>query len=199
MLGGDVRANWTSTDVPNQEQTNEFDLSDARVYLNVEAIPGRLSAYFDERLAPGDATNMEAYARYWTANHAWFVQAGRMYLPFGLRLEDDTAFTRTVPGINMTTPDTGVEVGWEADKWSAQLAISNGTAGGPETDTGKQFTGQLVYVLPRWRAGLASSFNQSDAGDRAAYGVVWWPAHRPGRVAGGSRPRGRRRLCRRHS
>src|SRR4051812_12194320 len=88
MLGGDVRANWTSTDVPNQKQTNEFDLSDARVYLNVEAIPGRLSAYFDERLAPGDATNMEAYARYWSAGHTWFVQAGRMYLPFGLRLED---------------------------------------------------------------------------------------------------------------
>jgi len=171
MLGGDVRAGWTATDVPNQDQTNEFDLSDARVYLNVDAIPGRMSVYVDERLAPGDATNMEGYVRYWTADHAWFVQAGRMYLPFGLRLEDDTAFTRTVPGINMTTPDTGLEVGWEADKWSAQLAVSNGSAGGPETDSGKQFTGQLAYVDPRWRLGLASSFNQSDAGDRSAYGI----------------------------
>ena len=171
MLGGNVRADWTSTDIPHQARTNEFDVSDARIYLNLEAIPDRLSLYLDERLAPGSATNLEVYARYRTADKAWFIQAGRMYLPFGLRLEDDTAFTRTVPGINMTTPDTGVEVGWESKLWSAQLALSNGSAGGPETDSGKQLTGQLVHVDPRWRIGLASSFNQSDAGDRAAYGL----------------------------
>jgi len=171
MLGADVRAGWTSTDVPNQKRTSEFDVSDARVYLNLEAIPDRLSLYLDERLAPGSATDLEVYARYWTAGKTWYLQAGRMYLPFGLRLEDDTAFTRTVPGINMTTPDAGVQVGWEATNWSAQLALSNGSAGGPETDSGKQLTGQLAYVDPRWRVGLASSFNQSDAGDRTAYGL----------------------------
>jgi len=171
MLGGDVRADWSSTDIPNQPRTNEFEVSDARIYLNVEPIPGRLSAYVDERVAPGSATNLEAYVRYWTADQAWFVQAGRMYLPFGLRLEDDSAFTRAVPGINMTTPDTGVAAGWESRNWSAQLALSNGSAGGPETDSGKQLTGQIVFVDPRWRVGLASSYNQSDAGDRAVYGL----------------------------
>jgi hypothetical protein len=171
MLGGDVRAWWAATDIPNQQRTNEFELTDARVYLNVEPIPGRLSVYFDERVAPGDAFNLEAYGRYSTANQAWFLKVGRMYLPFGLRLEDDSAYTRTVPGINMFTPDTGLEVGWEADKWSAQLALSNGSGGGPETDDGKQVTGQIVYVDPRWRIGLATNFNQSDAGDRSAYGL----------------------------
>ena len=171
MLGGDVRADWTWTDVPHQEQSNEFDVADARVYLNVEPIPGRLSIYLDQNFASGSGTNLETYVRYWTKDHDWFVRAGRMYLPFGLRLEDDSAFTRTVPGINMTTPDNGVEVGWESTSWSAQLALSNGSAGGEETDDGKQVTGQLAYVDPRWRLGLASSFNQSDAGDRAAYGL----------------------------
>jgi hypothetical protein len=171
MLGGDLRAGWTRTDIPHQQQSNEFEVSDARLYLDVEAIPDRLSVYLDERLAPGSATNLEAYARYWSADHAWLIQAGRMYLPFGLRLEDDTAFTRTVPGINMTTPDTGLEIGWESTRFSAQLALSNGSAGGPETDKGKQVTGQLTYVDPRWRLGLGSSFNQSDAGDRSAYAL----------------------------
>jgi hypothetical protein len=171
MLGGDVRAEWSSTDIPNQQRSNEFDVSDARVYVNVEPIPDRLSVYLDERVAPGTATNLEAYARYWTADHTWFVRAGRMYLPFGLRLEDDTAFVRAVPGINMTTPDTGIEAGWEARNWSVQLAVSNGSAGGPENDDGKQVTGQVVYVDPGWRIGFASSFNQSDAGDRSVYGL----------------------------
>lgn len=170
-FGGNVRADWVMTDVPDAPRTNEFDVTDARIFFAVDAIPGRLSAYFDERVAPGSATNLEAYVRYWSADQAWFVRAGRMYLPFGLRLEDDTAFTRTVPGINMTTPDTGIEAGWESANWSAQVALSNGSAGGPETDSGKQVTGQLVYVDPGWRVGVASSFNSSDAGDRAAYGV----------------------------
>ena len=171
MLGGDLRADWTWVDVPHQQQTNEFDVTQARVYLNVEPIPGRLSVYLDEDFASGSATNLEAYVRYWTEDHAWYFQAGRMYLPFGLRLEDDTAFTRTVPGINMTTPDTGIQAGWEATNWSVQLALSNGSAGGPENDDGKQVTGQVVYIDPGWRIGLASSFNQSDAGDRSTYGM----------------------------
>jgi hypothetical protein len=170
-LGGDLRADWTWTDIPHQGQSNEFDMTQARVYLDVEPIPGRLSLYLDEDFASGSATNLEAYARFWTEDHAWFIQAGRMYLPFGLRLEDDTAFTRTVPGINMTTPDTGIEAGWEATHWTVQLALSNGSAGGPENNNGKQVTGQVVYVDPRWRVGLASSFNQSDGANRATYGL----------------------------
>jgi len=47
-----------------------------------------------------------------------------MYLPFGLRLEDDSAFTREVPGIYMTTPNRGVEVGLELAHWSARQSTA---------------------------------------------------------------------------
>lgn len=170
-LGGDVRASAALTDVPDQGSTNEFDLDEARIYLSISPIPERLTVYLDERVAPGAANTMEAYARYWTANHQWYVQAGKMYLPFGLRLEDDSAFTRQVSGINMATPDSGVQVGWESGSWSTQLAISNGTAGAAENDNGKQYTAQAVYVTPRWRLGLTSSINNADVGDRNAYGI----------------------------
>ncbi len=170
-LGGNVRADWTSTDTPHQGTSNEFEVSDARIYLLVQPIPGRLGVYVDERVAPGSATNLETYARYWSANAAWYLQAGRMYLPFGLRLEDDSAFTRQLPGINMTTPDDGVAAGWESAHWSAQFAVSNGTAGGPESDSGKQWTGQAVYVDSSWRLGAAASYNDSDAGGRTAWSV----------------------------
>jgi hypothetical protein len=89
-----------------------------------------------------------------------------MYLPYGWRLEDDTAFVREVPGINMFTPDRGVEVGLERGPWNAQLAVTNGTAGGPENDRGKQYSALAEYVQSIWRVGVSASFNDADAGDR---------------------------------
>lgn len=56
----------------------------------------------------------------------------------------------------MTTPDQGVEFGWQRRSWDAQFAVSNGTAGGPENDHGKQYSGQLIYVEPVWRLGLGA-------------------------------------------
>ena len=63
-------------------------------------------------------------------------------LPFGLRLQDQSAFVRQVTGINMATPDQGVEFGWLKGHWDAQLAASNGTAGGAGTSNGKQSSAQ---------------------------------------------------------
>lgn len=170
-LGGNLRGSWIATDVPNQPEANEFAVTEGRIYLLVEPIPDRLAVYVDERLAPGSAVNMETYARYQPADGRWYVQAGRMYLPFGLRIEDDSAFIRRVPGINMTTPDDGVQVGWESARWSTQLAVSNGSGGGPEVDSGKQATAQATYVDTRFRVGIGVSVNSADAGDRRAYAV----------------------------
>jgi hypothetical protein len=170
-LGGNVRANANVVDVPHQAQTREFELDQARVYLNFAVIPNRLSIYFDELVAPGAASNRETYIRYQAASNDWSIKAGQMYLPFGLRLQDDSAFVRQVSAINMTVPDTGVELSWEPGNWSTQFAISNGSGGGPETDTGKQFSLQGSYVRRTWRIGLAGNLNNSDAGDRSVVGV----------------------------
>lgn len=170
-VGGDIRADATATKVPHQSTLSEFDMEQARIYLEASVIPNRLSVYVDERVAPGTATNMEAYGRYWSASHNWYVKAGQFYLPFGWRLQDNTAFTRTVPGINMDTPDNGVELGWEGGRWSAQLAVSNGNGGGNETDNSKQVSTQAMYVHALWRLGAAANFNNTNGGNRRAYGV----------------------------
>jgi hypothetical protein len=170
-VGGNLRASYQYVDVSGQASTSEFDVDEARLYLDLAAIPGRLSVYIDELVAPGNADNREAHARLWLRESTMYVKAGRLYLPFGWRLEDDSAFVRQVSGIGMTTSDNGVEVGYESGRWTAQLAVSNGTAGGPEEDSGKQITLRAEHVRSAWRAGVSASSNNADVGDREAFAV----------------------------
>ncbi len=170
-IGANLRANATVTQTPNQAQSRAFELQQARLYVNVAVVPNRLSVYLDQQVAPEASINREAFVRYQSAGDSWSVKAGQMYLPFGLRLQDNTAFTRQVPGINMSSPDAGVEFSWEPGAWSTQWAISNGSAGGPETDTGKQYSVQGAYVARHWRVGLAGNLNDSSAGDQRAFGL----------------------------
>jgi len=164
-IGADLRADWSYTDVPHTSIEKGFSLEQIRAYADVAVIPKRLDLYVDEQLAPGGASAMEAYGRYTTADGQWYVKGGKFYLPFGWRLQDNTAFVREVSGISMTTPDTGVELGFERPEWSAQLDLTNGAANA-NTGSGHQITGQAVSVHPIWRVGLGASFTQSEAGNK---------------------------------
>jgi hypothetical protein len=170
-IGADLRADESYAHVNGQGTTQGFDLQEARLYLDLGLIPGRLSLYIDERVAPGDARNLEANLRLWLQPGRWYLKAGQFYLPFAWRLEDDNAFVRQLSGINMQTPDRGAELGLEAGRWSAQLALSNGSAGGPETDQGKQLTARVEYVPGNWRVGVSAMNNDSDVGDKRGAGV----------------------------
>lgn len=164
--GGNLRSSATFIDVPNQERQQEFAMEESRLYLQFSPLPGRVDIYMDQRVAPGGSLTLEAWTRFWSADHDWYLRAGQMYLPFGLRLEDDSAFVRQVSGINFTTPDRGVEFGWESARWSVQAAVSNGTAGGAEIDTGKQVSLRAEHVRGSWRAGASVNVNDTDAGER---------------------------------
>ncbi len=170
-VGGNARANWNFSDVPNQSSTNDFAVEEARAYLDFNVIPNRLSVYVDQRFAPGNSTNLEANVRFWITENELYVKAGRLYLPFGYRFEDDSAFVRGVSGINMQAPDEGVEFGMERGAWTAQVALSNGTAGAPEVDDGKQIVARAEFVQSVWRVGASALSNNTDAGDRMAAGV----------------------------
>jgi hypothetical protein len=170
-IGGDLRFDGTVTQVPHTKTVNTFALDQTRVYLEASVIPDRLLVYVDEQVAPGGALNREAYGVYWSASHDWYVKAGQMYLPFGLRLQDQSAFIQTASGINMTTPDQGVEFGWERGHWDAQLTVSNGTAGASSSDNGKQYSGQLQWVESIFRIGGAANFNNKAAGNKSQFAI----------------------------
>jgi hypothetical protein len=170
-VGGDLRFDAQVTQVRHASSNQEFSLEQARVYLEANVIPDRLIAYVDEQVAPGGALNREGYVLYWSASHDWYLKAGQMYLPFGFRLQDQTAFILTATGINMTTPDQGVEFGWERGHIDAQLAVSNGTAGGPVTSDGKQYSTQFSWVQSVWRIGAAANYNAQSGGSKRAFGL----------------------------
>jgi hypothetical protein len=171
-IGGDLRYDFLAQQVPGSKTTNQFEMEETRLYLEASVIPERLLVYVDEQVAPGGALNREAWGMFWSADHTWYVKGGQMYLPFGLRLEDQTAFVQTLTGIDMLNPDQGAEVGWEKGHWDAQLAVSNGTASGATKSNGKQESLQLQYVESRWRLGVAANFNDSAGdGSRDAFAV----------------------------
>jgi len=173
MVGTDVRANLNATSTQNQDDELAFDFQSANVYMQLQLIPDVLSLYVDQQIAPNGSLNREAYALYWFDDKSYYLKAGRMFLPYGLRLEDDSAFIRQVTGINFDTPDNGVETGLEIGSWSASLAITNGTAGGGETNTGKQYSFLTTYVQPSWRLGGSYNYNDGAINERRQMGNLF--------------------------
>jgi hypothetical protein len=170
-VGANVRAAAIRTEVAGSSQTSDFDLREARVYLSFTPIADRLSFYLDQYVAPGASQNREAFVRYSAADGSHYLKAGRLYLPFGWRLQDNSAFVRAQSAIDMSGPDLGVELGWDGGPLSLQFAISNGTFGESEVDSGKQYSLQLVYGQDAWRVGVAGNYNDQAVGDRAAWGL----------------------------
>ncbi len=163
-LGGNIRSTVKGKSVQNQKNTSEFSLDEALLYIQIDAIPGRLTFYLDERMAPGAAINREAFVLLWDKNQKFYLKAGRMFLPYGFRIEDDASFIRQTTGINYNVWDDGIETGLDAGNWTANLAITNGTAGSAETDQDKQISFRGSYIKPDWRAGYSLNINNSNSG-----------------------------------
>lgn len=179
-VGADWRASSASSGQPHAATQSRTGIDQLRAYAALQLFQDRAALYADELLAPGDVRAMEAYARLGDPARGWYLKAGQFYLPFGWRLQDQTAFVREVSGISMTTPGKGAELGYERGDWSAQLDIVHG----PPANAGA-FGHELVLhagkVHESWRAGLSLASVRADAGDRHEAGA--WAGFRSGRVA----------------
>jgi hypothetical protein len=165
-IGGDFRGGYESVDVPGTEKQSEWAVSRATVYAELKLVPKLLSLYADQKIAPDDSENREAYLKLTPMNGKFVVKAGQMFVPFGLRLQDDETFVRQASGVNFLTPDDGVELGLELAKWSAQFAVIEGESGSDD-----QLSGSAVYVLPKWRIGASINTSEDAFGDRTMQSV----------------------------
>jgi hypothetical protein len=165
-IGGDYRGGYASVDTPGSVERSDWATTRATAYLELRPVPGLVTLYVDEQLAPGHSENRETWLLLTPAAGKYTIKAGQLFLPFGLRLEDDTSFVRQRSGINFDTPDDGVELGLELPKWSAQAAFSNGTAGAGSAPGKEQTSLSVSYVLPRWRLGTSINVSEDPLGDR---------------------------------
>ena len=172
-VGTDLRANASSVSIPNQTDVLEFELEEALLYAEAELIKDWISLYADQRIAPGGSFNREAFGlfKFSKDGNDFYAKAGRFFLPYGFRLEDDTAFIRQATGFNFDNQDTGVEFGFDRANVSVNVAISNGTAGTAEVDRGKQFSLRSSFVESDWRVGGSLNFNDTDGADRLVGGL----------------------------
>ena len=95
-IGGDVRSRVHYSSVPNDPDQFSLRFDEAILYAEFVIIPDRLLFYLDEKAAPS-LLNREAWVLLRGASGNGYLKAGKMFLPYGFRLEDDNAFIRQFP------------------------------------------------------------------------------------------------------
>ena len=168
-VGGDLRLNHRTTiRNANNTRSNTFATT-ANVYGTVELLDGALSVYADENFASGNVTSREFFG---LLRGPWksYFKAGRIMLPFGLRLQDDTAFIREFTGFNFEAQDVGLEVGLEPGPLSISAAISNGSQSTTDDNNDKQATAIASFIQRFWRIGAQTTWNNTPTAKRAAVG-----------------------------
>ena len=149
-------------DRPRQayKRDNTLDITEGNLYLQMEVIKDFLSIYLDETITPSGASNRESFLLVKSLPLSTYVKAGRILLPYGLRLLDDDSFIRQKTGFNYDNQDLGAEIGFEPGPFSFSIAGSNGTQGGAEVNLDKQFSAVGSVVFRRLRVGGSFSRNR---------------------------------------
>jgi len=144
-IGGDTQ------DAFNQQKQN--------IYLQIDLIPEHVT-FYQTLTGGGDAREIFGLLKW----DSFYVKAGEFFLPYGLRLLDDSAVTRAVTGFTYGTTDAGVEIGYEPDNWAIQVAATNGTGASLETNRSKRVTASVAYVHKGFRVGGSYSTNKDAQG-----------------------------------
>jgi hypothetical protein len=115
-------------------EKDRLEVTEAVGYLEVRLMPDYLTFYVDQRFQP-TTDNREAFGLLrgilpWNG----YLKAGRMFLPYGLQLQDDTAFIRggsngsITTGFSFNEQQAAVELGFEPGALALVAAVSDGSS-----------------------------------------------------------------------
>lgn len=167
-IGADARFNANYQ--RNEEKTNNtstgFAVENAQLYLHFKIPKTGLSFYFDEQVAPGSAINREAFVMYNFAGEdapqGSYLKAGKLFLPYGLRIEDDSAFIRQATGMNFDNSDNGVEYGLNLGQTTLNLYVANGTSQATNNNDSLLYGARLEHLFSLFRVGASAVLNDGD-------------------------------------
>lgn len=162
-IGGDFRTVFQFTDTPNQDTENEFIINKSVIYLQVDLIPGNALLYWT---APGGVDAREIFALVRLSSNYFYLKAGQFFLPYGLRIQDDTAFIRATTGFTYSTTDVGMELGIEPGPLTLNLALTNGTGASGDNNRDKRVTLRASVVGRYSRLGASYSDNKKQDNSR---------------------------------
>jgi len=166
-IGGDFRMRYERTETPGNPTQDVFNQDKQNIYLQVDLIPGHVM-FYQTLSGGGDAREIFGLLKW----NSFYVKAGEFFLPYGLRLLDDSAFTRALTGFTYGTTDAGVELGYEPGNWAIHLAATNGTGASLENNRSKRVTASVAYVRKAFRAGGSYSTNEDAQGvETIIYGL----------------------------
>jgi hypothetical protein len=144
---------------------NTLEMREGNLYLGFDAIPDTLTLYLDETMTPEGASSREAFVLVHGLPFDSYIKAGRILLPFGLRLPDDTVFVQQETGFTYANQDLALELGADLRPLSLAVAVSNGSLGGADTNTDKQLTGRAEVIHETGRAGFSFAYNDTSIKD----------------------------------
>ncbi|WP_133300667.1 hypothetical protein [Seongchinamella sediminis] len=168
-LGGNARYSARQFEADDADGNLEFVTDRVSLYGQVR-LNRVVDFYVDQQVAPGGSLNRETWGR--ASGEKWYLKAGKFFLPYGWRLEDDSAYIREATGINFFSPDNGMEVGYTGNSLQAQASVTNGNGGAGERDDGKFFLGRLNWIGRFGQLGINAGLNDFDDGERMLAGIT---------------------------
>jgi len=167
-IGADARFNATFQQTEQEENntSKSFEVSSAQVYININIPNSNLSLYIDQQVSPGSAINREAIVMYQFEQgmsiQDSYVKAGKLFIPYGLRIEDDSAFIRTATGMNFDNSDNGVEYGLSYKNLAINLYVANGTSQATNNDDSFLYGMRFEQLFSNFRIGSSIALNDGD-------------------------------------
>jgi hypothetical protein len=151
-------------------ESNDIEV-DPFVYTEVRLIPEYLTFYADLDLSD-NVDDREVFGMLrgvlpWNG----YVKAGRMFLPYGLQLQDDAAFIRQET-YNFDTREAAFELGFEPGPFVFMAAVSEGGSGDRDVRVTTTAYAMLTRLPVVRSAMIGNSFSRvgTSNGDRVLFG-----------------------------
>jgi hypothetical protein len=164
-LGGDLRFNIARTEQDEADTQQGFNTHSGQMYVTVAPVGSRFLLHVDQQVAPGGTRNREAFILARLTDHH-YLKAGNILLPYGLRLQDDSAFIREASQVTFDNSEQGVELGLTYGTTLLNFAVTNGTSGQTNNDDRFQYIARGEYLGDGWRLGAGYIFNDAEVGER---------------------------------